>query len=1065
MGSNRELNIIIKADGSIAVTELKKLDDVVDNLGKEANDTGKKLDNTDKSIKKLGEDASTAGKKLDNTDKSIKKVGSSSKTTSKEIKMFGTSWAGLATGVNQALDIMSKGKQMIASGWDLAKQGAKFAEAKESFDVYAQSVGKSSQDIISKLKVASGGTIGEMDLVITASKAMSLGVTKDADKMASLLQIARNKARLFGIETTQAFEDIVTGVGRGSPLILDNLGIRIPAGFAKMTESMTDAEKTAKLLELTLIEGNKQLKSMGGISNNAADNMRVFETSVSNLKIELGAVVVDALIPTVKMINNELLPALQDAIDYWNKWTGIASRSKKTFKEQGAAGLIAEKQTLISELKEQKKELESIFFESYEGFDSYDQQRHGLNIAGDINASSKDIRSSISDKTQAITLQIKQLNKEILTTKENFFSEKESEFANNLLDDLKKLTIAEKSYGEEVSNTNSMNTEMSDVFGEFNDIFKETEEALSDISGGMEEFYDEVGGGVEELIEANDETQRLKEAWEDLNGAIQGVFTGFDFTKAQKSLTPDKAISGMMSMFGAGDYINATGSNLDFDSDDKDELSNIISDAITQGFANADFTDFTKTLGSILTNVASKSVSSKFPVIGSSGSINWGNLGINTAVDAGLNWLSSDGRPFGSYVEHGEESIQQAANLRTNTTNEYLKTFQTELLPYLNQAILQGISESRNSINGIQAYSDKQTSGDFGMTGLFAKNTNTYTLIDNGASASFAELAKWNEIGEDENKIQTHINELLEARGYSYDALVRKAEAYNTTVENTWSKADEISFGWDNGEGDTIDLTDEKYALYKTNEELKRQLGLANASRTSFANQAFTSYSPWLDTVPVVYDYDGDGVQDDLTYPRDTNTLSTGRIYDGMFESSMNYQDRIASPYMLDMIKQAGSGQFDLASLQLTDTDAYYEKYGEFLEKQIDAYSEVMEREENIYNDLTKTFEERSAALQEFEASQEAYYQAKLDQIAEEQRKEAELQQKQDEASAAKISSALSLVGEISQRNGNVLIIQGNDTTAAIDEMMTRFADDPEVLAVLKKSKELTDSQATWGKR
>ncbi len=323
MSKDRELKIIIKADGSLAVNEIKVVAQSTDELEKQLKEArlemarleGEfdkvvgKTKGADTEINKLKTDSAALKNEnkqlsselqrvqtaLTETTTRVRSLEGQLTSATKDVKSFETSWSDLTTGVNQALDILGKVKGYAEQGWGLAEQGVQLRAARDSFDNYARSVGKSSEEILAKLKQASGGTISDMDLVINASKAMSLGVTQDATKMANLLEIARNKAKRAGIDTAQAFGDIVTGIGRNSPLILDNLFITIPAGFDKLTEGMTDAEKKAKLLEMTLADGNRELDAMGGIVDSKADSMQRLAASYDNLKASTGEFVFDSL--------------------------------------------------------------------------------------------------------------------------------------------------------------------------------------------------------------------------------------------------------------------------------------------------------------------------------------------------------------------------------------------------------------------------------------------------------------------------------------------------------------------------------------------------------------------------------------------------------------------------------------------------------------------------------------------------------------------------------------------------------------------------------------------------
>lgn len=359
----KEVKIIIKADGSYAIEELRKTSTAVADLGKSgkqiepldkelneisdaasdlsqaADKAGKNIDKLDKELADVAKTSDNAGKNLDgletglqdvdksankagktlgearsqieNTSRSMKSAGQETsflerslgnfgltlKKAGSEIRGFQAEIGEFTFAANQSLELLEKTVRYVQMGYDFSKQGAQLKESRTAFDDYARSVGKSADEILNKLRNTSGNTINDMSLIKTASAAMSLGVTNDADKMANLLEIARNKARLKGIETQQAFEDIVTGIGRASPQILDNLSIRIPAAFEQMTEGMSDAQKVAVLFEMTLKEGNAELEGMGGMADSSADSFRQLETSWTNLKTSGGELVTNVFEP------------------------------------------------------------------------------------------------------------------------------------------------------------------------------------------------------------------------------------------------------------------------------------------------------------------------------------------------------------------------------------------------------------------------------------------------------------------------------------------------------------------------------------------------------------------------------------------------------------------------------------------------------------------------------------------------------------------------------------------------------------------------------------------------
>ena len=92
---------------------------------------------------------------------------------------------------------------------------------------------------------------------------MLLGVATTGEEMAKLMEIATTRGRAMGETVGQAFNDIVTGLGRGSALILDNLGIvvnatevneKYAASLGKSAEALTETEKKQALINAVLAD-------------------------------------------------------------------------------------------------------------------------------------------------------------------------------------------------------------------------------------------------------------------------------------------------------------------------------------------------------------------------------------------------------------------------------------------------------------------------------------------------------------------------------------------------------------------------------------------------------------------------------------------------------------------------------------------------------------------------------------------------------------------------------------------------------------------------------------------
>ena len=181
-----------------------------------------------------------------------------------------------------------------------------------------------------------------------------------------------------------------------------------------------------------------------------------------------------------------------------------------------------------------------------------------------------------------------------------------------------------------------------------------------------------------------------------------------------------------------------------------------------------------------------------------------------------------------------------------------------------------------------------------------------------------------------------------------------------------------------------------------------------------------------------------------------------GAMYDAFTEVFENYLNDSESSYgsnMLDLVKQAGSNQFDLSSLQYSDPLAYSEDYIDILEKQQNAAYQVMLRSEEIYGDMTKTVEERQGALQDYQDAQEAYYNSKLEIMANEAAREEQIKKREQQANLLaqeKMETLLGFTGEIARTGNNIYILEGADQIGALEELLPRVKDNPEAVAAVQ---------------
>lgn len=227
---------------------------------------------------------------------------------------------GQLTGIAGQLGVALALPAAAAGAAQLARQGATADLVRVRFEQLATTAGTTGQALLSALRAASGGEIADLNLQLAANRAQMLGVADSAEELATLMAIARDRAQSLGTDSATAFDDLVTGLGRGSPLILDNLGILVKVGEAndayaaslgKTASQLTAAEQKQALINAVLEQGRASLAATGGAADSTAGSIAKFDAAVANLTNKLGAGLAGAAAPTL-----DLLSSFTNAFDF-----------------------------------------------------------------------------------------------------------------------------------------------------------------------------------------------------------------------------------------------------------------------------------------------------------------------------------------------------------------------------------------------------------------------------------------------------------------------------------------------------------------------------------------------------------------------------------------------------------------------------------------------------------------------------------------------------------------------------------------------------------------------------
>lgn len=177
-----------------------------------------------------------------------------------------------------------------------------------------------SPDLLSNLRAATKGTVADLELMQSAVKAENFQIP--LDQLSTLLEFARRRAKDTGESVDYLVDSIVTGIGRKSPLILDNLGISASAlkdelgGVSAASSSVADVTKAVGKI------ARQELGKMGEDTLTLKESFLQISTSVKNTFAELGSIIADLIKPVIPVIQN-IAKSFQELSPTTKKWIVI----------------------------------------------------------------------------------------------------------------------------------------------------------------------------------------------------------------------------------------------------------------------------------------------------------------------------------------------------------------------------------------------------------------------------------------------------------------------------------------------------------------------------------------------------------------------------------------------------------------------------------------------------------------------------------------------------------------------------------------------------------------------
>lgn len=177
--------------------------------------------------------------------------------------------AGIAFGANEVLQF---GKEIVNLSGEV--QGVERA---------FKQIGNA--DYLASLRASTHNTVSDLELMKRAVSANNFGIPLQS--LGSLFEFAAARAQATGQSVDYLVDSIVTGIGRKSPLILDNLGISAVALKEAMGGVGTETASIGQIAQAVGKIASDELGKMGGYAETSATQISQVSAQWENFKAQL----------------------------------------------------------------------------------------------------------------------------------------------------------------------------------------------------------------------------------------------------------------------------------------------------------------------------------------------------------------------------------------------------------------------------------------------------------------------------------------------------------------------------------------------------------------------------------------------------------------------------------------------------------------------------------------------------------------------------------------------------------------------------------------------------------
>jgi hypothetical protein len=211
--------------------------------------------------------------------------------------------------------------------------------------------------LLEGLRKATRGTVSDLELMQNAVKAGNFGIP--LKEMAGLLEFASRRAQETGESVDYLVQSIVTGIGRKSPMILDNLGISTSRLKAEFNGAAIEAQSIGQVTAAVAKIAKEEMSKAGTATITAADAAAQVTAQMTNLQVAIGDRLNQSMGP--------FLNSLGSAVGFFTDLVAIPLSDKYEDEAAAVAGLTVEL-TSADTAMERRRDILNYLNSKYPGY-------------------------------------------------------------------------------------------------------------------------------------------------------------------------------------------------------------------------------------------------------------------------------------------------------------------------------------------------------------------------------------------------------------------------------------------------------------------------------------------------------------------------------------------------------------------------------------------------------------------------------------------------------------------------------------------------------------------------